>query len=216
MIRDKNKNKKYYKMNAFKNLYQELKKKYGLPYGQWVLWCKKQKNNQEREEVIIGAILTQRTNWRNVELAIKNLNQAKIKSLKDIYGRGPKKLESLIKPSGFYKTKAQYLFNLAKFIIESYGGLEKMKKEKTEVLREKLLKLKGIGPETADSILLYALDKPIFVIDEYTRRLVKKRKLAKNLSYTSLQKLFEKNLRKDFKLYQDLHALIVIDGKNNH
>jgi endonuclease-3 related protein len=203
-------------MNAFKNLYQELKKKYGLPYGQWVLWCKKQKNNQEREEVIIGAILTQRTNWRNVELAIKNLNQAKIKSLKDIYGRGPKKLESLIKPSGFYKTKAQYLFNLTKFIIENYGGLEKMKKEKTEVLREKLLKLKGIGPETADSILLYALDKPIFVIDEYTRRLVKKRKLAKNLSYTSLQKLFEKNLRKDFKLYQDFHALIVIDGKNNH
>jgi len=202
-------------MNAFKNLYQELKKKYGLPYGQWVLWCKKQKNNQEREEVIIGAILTQRTNWRNVELAIKNLNQAKIKSLKDIYGRGPKKLESLIKPSGFYKTKAQYLFNLAKFIIENYGGLEKMKKEKTEVLREKLLKLKGIGPETADSILLYALDKPIFVIDEYTRRLVKKRKLAKNLSYTSLQKLFEKNLRKDFKLYQDFHALIVIDGKTH-
>jgi len=202
-------------MNAFKNLYQELKKKYGLPYGQWALWCKKQKNNQEREEVIIGAILTQRTNWRNVELAIKNLNQAKIKSLKDIYGRGPKKLESLIKPSGFYKTKAQYLFNLAKFIIKSYGGLEKMKKEKTEVLREKLLKLKGIGPETADSILLYALDKPIFVIDEYTRRLVKKRKLAKNLSYTSLQKLFEKNLRKDFKLYQDLHALIVIDGKTH-
>jgi len=215
MIRDKNKNKKHYKMNAFKNLYQELKKKYGLPYGQWVLWCKKQKNNREREEVIIGAILTQRTNWRNVELAIKNLNQAKIKSLKDIYGRGPKKLESLIKPSGFYKTKAQYLFNLAKFIIENYGGLEKMKKEKTEVLREKLLKLKGIGPETADSILLYALDKPIFVIDEYTRRLVKKRKLAKNLSYTSLQKLFEKNLRKDFKLYQDFHALIVIDGKTH-
>ena len=200
-------------MNTFEKLYKELKRKYGPPKGQWSLWCKRPKTNKEREKVIIGAILTQRTNWRNVELAIKNLNQAKIKSLKDIFQRGPRKLKNLIKPSGFYKAKAQYLFNLAKFIIKNYGSLEKMKKEKTEKLKEELLQLKGIGPETADSILLYALDKPIFVIDEYTRRLVKKRKLAKNLSYNFLQKLFEKNLRKDFKLYQDFHALIVIDGK---
>jgi endonuclease-3 related protein len=88
-----------------------------------------------------------------------------------------------------------------------------MKKEDGKKLREKLLKLKGIGPETADSILLYALDKPVFVIDEYTRRLVKKRNLAKNFSYKFLQELFEKNLKKDFRLYQDFHALIVIDGK---
>jgi len=200
-------------MNTFEKLYKELKRKYGPPKGQWSLWCKRSKTNKERERVIIEAILTQRTNWRNVELAIKNLNQAKISSLQDIFRRGPKKLENLIKPSGFYKAKAQYLFNLVKFIIENYDSLEKMKKEKTEKLREKLLQLKGIGPETADSILLYALDKPIFVIDEYTRRLVKKRKLAKNLSYNFLQKLFEKNLRKDFKLYQDFHALIVINGK---
>jgi endonuclease-3 related protein len=82
-------------------------------------------------------------------------------------------------------------------------------------LREELLKLKGIGPETADSILLYALDKPIFVIDEYTRRLVEKQGLANNLSYAFLQKLFEENLRRDFRLYQDFHALIVINGKNS-
>jgi Uncharacterized protein related to Endonuclease III len=160
-------------MNTFEKLYKELKRKYGPPKGQWSLWCKRSKTNKERERVIIEAILTQRTNWRNVELAIKNLNQAKISSLQDIFRRGPKKLENLIKPSGFYKAKAQYLFNLVKFIIENYDSLEKMKKEKTEKLREKLLQLKGIGPETADSILLYALDKPIFVIDEYTRRLVK-------------------------------------------
>ncbi|OGZ21398.1 MAG: hypothetical protein A3D46_02675 [Candidatus Nealsonbacteria bacterium RIFCSPHIGHO2_02_FULL_43_13] len=80
--------------------------------------------------------------------------------------------------------------------------------------RERLLELKGIGPETADSIMLYALDKPVFVIDEYTRRLVKKRSLAKNLSYAFLQKLFERNLKKDFRRYQDFHALIVINGKN--
>jgi endonuclease-3 related protein len=83
-----------------------------------------------------------------------------------------------------------------------------------EILRNELLKLKGIGPETADSILLYALDKPIFVVDEYTRRLVKERKLAKKLSYNFLQNLFEKNLKKDLNLYQNFHALIVTHGKS--
>lgn len=201
-------------MNIFEKLYQELEKKYDKPQGQWRLWCQRLKTNKEREEVIIGAILTQRTNWNNVELTLKNLKKAKIDSLKDIYQLGPLKLENLIKPSGFYKVKAQYLFNLAQFVIKTYGTIEKMKKVETKELREQLLSLKGIGPETADSILLYALDKPSFVIDEYTRRLIKKRNLAKNLSYAFLQKLFEKNLRKDFRLYQDFHALIVIDGKN--
>jgi len=89
-----------------------------------------------------------------------------------------------------------------------------MKKEKLQDLREKLLKLKGVGLETADSILLYGLDKPVFVIDEYTRRLMKRHKLAKNLSYQFLQKLFEGKIKRDFRLYQDFHALIVIDGKD--
>jgi endonuclease-3 related protein len=201
-------------MNTFEKLYQQLKKKYGKPQGQWRLWCQRPKTKKEREEVMMGAILTQRTNWNNVELSLKNLKEAKINSLKSIYLLGPKKLERLIKPSGFYKVKAQYLFNLAKFIIKTYGSLEKMKKIETKELREQLLSLKGIGPETADSILLYALDKPIFVIDEYTRRLVKKENLAQNLSYQFLQELFEKNIKKDFRFYQDFHALIVIDGKN--
>ncbi|MBA4320747.1 MAG: endonuclease, partial [Flavobacterium sp.] len=81
-------------------------------------------------------------------------------------------------------------------------------------LREKLLKVKGIGPETADSILLYALDKPIFVIDEYTRRFVKKYYFSKKFSYHELQQLFQNNLTRNFRLYQDFHALIVINGKN--
>jgi len=224
-------------MNVFEKLYKGLKKKYGTPKGQWKLWCERPKTEKEREEVVIGAILTQRTNWRNVELAINNLKKTKINSLKNIYRLGPKKLENLIKPSGFYKAKAQYLFNLAKFIVENYGSLEGMKKAELKELREELLKLKGIGPETADSILLYALDKPVFVIDEYTKRLIRKRNLAKNLNYNFLQKLFEENLspvvefgqnyhlrskskfhygvRKDFRLYQDFHALVVICGKNS-
>ena len=201
-------------MNAFEKLYKELKRKYGLPKGQWVLWCKRPKTRKEREEVIIGAILTQRTNWKNVELALNNLKRAKINSLKNIYKLGVKKLTPLIRPSGFYKAKGDYLFYLAEFILNNYGNLERMKKVKLKELREQLLTLKGIGPETSDSILLYALDKPVFVIDEYTRRLVKKRGLAKDLSYAFLQKLFEQKLRKDFRLYQDFHALIIIDGKN--
>jgi endonuclease-3 related protein len=201
-------------MNNFEKLYQELKKKHGSPKGQWALWCKRKKSEKEREEVVIGAILTQRTNWKNVELSFSNLKKAKINSLKDILKIKPKKLERLIRPSGFYKAKSQYLINLAKFIIKNYGSLTKMKKEDGKKLREKLLKLKGIGSETADSILLYALDKPVFVIDEYTRRLVKKRNLAQKFSYDFLQDLFEKNLKKDLRLYQDFHALIVIEGKN--
>ncbi|MDP3991068.1 MAG: hypothetical protein Q8P63_02115 [Candidatus Nealsonbacteria bacterium] len=201
-------------MNVFEKLYQELKKEYGRPKGQWKLWCKRPKTEEEREEVIIGAILTQRTNWKNVELALNNLKKAKINSLKDIYRLGAKRLAPLIRPSGFYQVKAQYLFNLARFIIENYDSLIRMKKAGLEELREELLKLKGIGPETCDSILLYALDKPVFVIDEYTRRLVKKHYLAPQVNYYFLQKLFEKNLRKDFRLYQDFHALVVINGKN--
>lgn len=201
-------------MNFIERIYKKLKKKYGTPKGQWRLWCKRPKTKREREEVIMGAILTQRTNWKNVELAIDNLKKAKVISLKDIYKLGKKKLAPLIKPAGFYKTKANYLFNLVKFIIENYGSILKMEKEKPEILGQKLLGLKGIGPETADSILLYALDKPVFVIDEYTKRFVERNNLAKNTNYNFLQKLFEENLPKDYRLYQNFHAFIVIDGKN--
>lgn len=200
-------------MNVFEKLYEELKREYGSPDGQWKLWCKRSKIGREREEVIIGAVLTQRTNWRNVEMALNNLKKAGIKSLKDIRRLGAKKLAPLIKSSGFYTAKADCLFNLSQFIIKNYGNLEKMGKVNLEELRERLLALKGIGPETADSILLYALDKPVFVIDEYTRRLVQKRRLTDKLSYPFLQKLFEENIRKYFGLYQDFHALVVISGK---
>lgn len=201
-------------MNSFEKLYEELKRKHGAPQGQWLLWCKRPKTEREREEVLIGAVLTQRTNWKNVDLALNNLKKAKIGSLKDIYKLSAEKLAPLIKPAGFYLTKAKYLTGLAGFIIESYGGVEKARKANFHNLREALFEQKGVGSETADSILLYALDKPSFVIDEYTRRLVKKRGLARNLSYDFLQKLFEENLRRDFRLYQDFHALIVIDGKS--
>ncbi|OGG42892.1 hypothetical protein A3G50_00690 [Candidatus Jorgensenbacteria bacterium RIFCSPLOWO2_12_FULL_42_11] len=203
--------------NKIFGLYQELRKKYGHPKGQWVLWCRRPKTNKEKEEVIIGAILTQRTNWRNAELALANLKKAGIDSLKDIYKSGLKnenQLALLIRPSGFYRQKADCLWGLAKFILENYGGLKKLGEIDLLKSREDLLKQKGIGPETADSILLYALGKPVFVIDEYTRRFVKKYLLTNNRDYRFIQELFEKNIKKDFRLYQDFHALIVIDGKN--
>jgi endonuclease-3 related protein len=201
-------------MNEIEKLYQELKRKYGKIKGKWSLWCKKKKSEKERERVVIEALLTQRTNWKNVELAFFNLKKEKADSLKGILKIKRKKLEKLIKPSGFYKAKSKYLSNLAKFIVKNYGGLSKMKRENLEKLRKELLKLKGIGKETADSILLYALDKPVFVIDEYTKRIMKIKKLAKNFSYDYLQEMFQRNLRKDFKLYQDFHALLVMEAQN--
>ena len=220
------------KNNRFLALYQELYRKYGDPSDQWQLWCKRPKTKVEKEEVIIGAILTQRTNWKNVSLSVKRLKKEKLLSLDTLYKLSQKKsgkLQQMIRSSGFYKTKSRYLAAIADFFKKN-GGIKNVSKFSREALRATLLDLPGVGPETADSILLYALDKPIFVIDEYTRRLWQKKFRDKNLSYDYLQKKFENNLQENSKncvygnqgseaektiaLYQDFHALIVIDGKN--
>jgi endonuclease-3 related protein len=98
--------------------------------------------------------------------------------------------------------------------VEKYGNVRRMKKQSLAKLKQELLNIKGIGPETADSILLYALEKPVFVIDEYTRRLLKTKRLSQIKKYDELRELFEKSLPRDWRLYQDFHALIVIDGEN--
>jgi len=191
-----------------RELHKQLLAKHGKPQEQWELWCKRPKTAKERELVMIGAILTQNTNWKNVELALNNLKEKKLASLKGIYRAGAKKIARLVRPAGFYNQKSNYLFNLARYFVEN-----NIKNKNLEQLRKELLEIKGVGPETADSILLYALEKPVFVIDEYTRRLVKKHGITKDLSYDRLQTLFEGFLNKDYRLYQDLHALIVIEGK---
>lgn len=200
-------------MNKIQRLYFKLKNKYGKPREQWALWCKRPKTYKEQEEILIGAILAQNASWNNAEAAIRNLKSAGAGTLRGLRSLNKKKLARLIKPARFFNSKAEYLHNLAEFVIKNYGSLEKIKKEKPLELREKLLELKGIGPETADSILLYGLHAPVFVIDEYTRRLVKKRKLSHDLSYNQLQKLFQDNLRKNYCLYQDFHALIVMENQ---
>jgi len=197
-------------------LYRSLLKKYGQPMDFWKKWCQKNKTWQDKEEIILGAILTQRTNWRNVEMVFNKLREAHALSIKGIYrigknNRGP--LERLIRSSGFYKQKAKRLFLLCEFIVKNYGASEKFFNQDLAICRRQLLEIYGIGPETADSILLYAGDKPIFVIDEYTRRFVKKYGISDKTSYDYLQQLFQENLPKNVQLYQDFHALIVLDGK---
>lgn len=198
-------------------LYLNLRRQYGHPKEQWGLWCKRKKTLAEKEEVIIGAILTQRTNWRNVELAINNLKRHGLARLPAIYlmaQKNPNKLAALIRSCGFYKTKVEYLKAMADFFIKN-GGVAKISNRPINNLRHELLQLYGVGPETADSILLYALNKPVFVIDEYTRRLARQRNLSvQSLSYHHLQEFFTKRLPKNYQLYQDFHALIVVNGKN--
>ena len=200
--------------NKTHQLYLELKQKYDPAEKFWPQWCAPKKPPKIRELIAIGAILTQRTSWHNADLALRNLKKEKLLSLPKIANLPDlDQLTELVRPAGFYQTKPKRLFNFCSFVIKEYGSLENLMKENLEVAREKLLTLNGIGPETADTLLLYALDKPSFVIDEYTKRLVKKRKLATNFAYDHLKKLFEDNLPSDVKLYQDLHALIIIEQK---
>jgi len=189
------------------NIYQRLYSKFG-PQKWWPA--------RTRFEVIIGAILTQNTNWGNVEKAIENLRRAGLLAPQRFHNVSLAELADLIKPAGYFNVKAKRLKNFIDFFFEEYDGdLRKMAVEATDVLREKLLQVNGIGPETADSILLYALDKPIFVVDAYTKRILSRHNLIKpDSDYHSIQKLFMENLRNNRKMFNEYHALIVHVGKH--
>jgi endonuclease-3 related protein len=162
-------------------------------------------------EIIIGAILTQNTNWKKIEKAIaelrtnKTLNYFSLKKIKE------KELALSITASGYYRIKARRIKNFLDFLEEKCGGkIYKLKKIKLKKLRKELLNVNGIGPETADSILLYALDKPVFVIDAYTKRIFSRHNfMAPNVSYETAQKIFMENLPPNISLYNEFHALIV-------
>jgi endonuclease-3 related protein len=166
-------------------------------------------------EVMLGAILTQNTSWRNVEKAIQRLKGKGVLNPERIYRLKKSQLASLIKSSGYYRIKADRLKAFVNFLYEEFDGeLKKMKKERLEELREKLLGVKGIGPETADSILLYGLKKPIFVVDAYTKRILSRhRMISEKASYEEVQKLFMGHLPQDEKLFNEYHALFVHLGK---
>ena len=166
-------------------------------------------------EVIIGAILTQQTSWNNVEKAINNLKKEKLLDSKKLHEIKNEKLEKLIQSSGYYRQKTKKLKNFMNFLWENYDGiLEKLFEQPIPKLRENLLSVNGIGKETADSIILYAANKPIFVIDTYTVRLINRLEITKEKDYNKIQQLFQKNLPQDTQLFNEFHALIVKLGKD--
>jgi len=167
-------------------------------------------------EVMVGAVLTQNTNWKNVEKAIDNLKRAGVLSFEHLAELPVALLAEYIRPAGSYNIKAGRLQNLLATIVERYGGsLEAMQEEDTETLRRVLLQTKGIGPETADSILLYAFDRPVFVVDAYTYRIFTRHNLiAEEFGYDEIQEYFMDNLEPDRALYNEYHALLVCTGKD--
>ncbi|MCG3198463.1 MAG: Endonuclease III [bacterium] len=167
-------------------------------------------------EVMVGAILTQNTAWSNVEKAIRNLKANNALSIKGIREAREGELAEWIRPSGYFNQKARKLKALVAFIDETHGGsLARMRKVPLEELRAQLLRVNGIGPETADSILLYALDKPIFVVDAYTRRIFTRHfYLNGKPSYHAIQERFMRECPPDAEFYNDFHAQIVEAGKS--
>lgn len=166
-------------------------------------------------EVIIGAILTQQTAWKNVEIAIKRLKEGGLLEPKGLAKISERKLRAIIRSTGFYKQKAKRLKNISAYIYKDYGNnLNSFLNKETEELRDELLSLDGIGMETADSILLYASDKLRFVVDAYTIRICNRLALIRSDDYFKIQEFFERNLPRDIELYREYHALIVVLGKN--
>jgi endonuclease-3 related protein len=149
-----------------------------------------------RFEVISGAYLTQNTSWANVEIALRRLRAARVLTLNGIRATPLPELETLIRSSGYFRQKAARLKTFVAFVDDRYGGsLNRMFSEPTEKLRQELLELSGIGPETADSILLYAGQHPVFVVDAYTRRILERHEIvAPHTSYEEIRFLFERSL----------------------
>jgi len=167
-------------------------------------------------ETTLGAILTQNTAWTNVEKAIHNLKAANAISLKKIVKLSRRQLASLIKPAGYFNVKALRIQSFLAYLKKrkSNEGLTSLANIPTKVLRAELLEVKGIGPETADSILLYALGRPVFVIDVYTKRIFSRHGLvSESDSYDEIQRFFETNSKRSRVHYNEYHALIVALGK---
>lgn len=166
------------------------------------------------EEVIIGAILTQNTTWKNVEQAVTALKIHRKLSFKALQGTDAQVLAELIRPARYLNQKAKALKVFADYFGKQYGySIQKMRKKTAETLRTELLGLCRIGPETADSILLYALEKPVFVIDIYTKRIFSRHGfLHMKDSYDIYQRFFMSNLSADVQLYNEYHAQLVYVG----
>jgi endonuclease III related protein len=168
-------------------------------------------------EVIVGAVLTQNTNWKNVEKAISNLKNAKVMEPLKLYELPLESLAELIRPAGYYNIKAKRLKNLLEWMVKEYGGsIEGIAKLPDWQLRQELLAVKGIGPETADSIMLYAFNRLIFVVDAYTARIFGRHMLIDEYAdYHQIQELIQSSIEPDINVYNEFHALIVELGKSH-
>jgi len=184
------------------DLYARLYKAFGPRY--W--WP-----GDSRFEIVVGAILTQNTAWRNVTRAITNLKAENLLSPHALYHVPVQDLAEVIRPAGYYNIKARRLKHFVGFLYrESGGDLDHLLAEDLDTLRERLLSVHGIGPETADSILLYAGNKPTFVVDAYTRRILFRHNLVpEEASYDELQSFFMDCMEPDPKIFNEYHALLV-------
>jgi endonuclease III related protein len=167
-------------------------------------------------EIIVGAVLVQNTAWRNVERAIANLRDAGVMEPRAMYAVPLEELAELIRPAGYYRVKARRLRNLLAFVVEEYGGsLDAMFGTSIDTLRGQLLSIHGIGPETADAILLYAGGLPTFVVDAYTHRILARHGwIGYDADYHEIKELLESALPADAALYNEYHALLVRVGKD--
>ncbi|HEY4759162.1 MAG TPA: endonuclease III domain-containing protein [Thermoguttaceae bacterium] len=167
-------------------------------------------------EVMVGAVLTQNTNWQNVEKAIGNLRQADLLEPRALYSVPVEELEELTRPAGYFRIKARRLRSLLEFVVKHYdGSLEAMFSTDLHTLREELLAIHGIGQETADSILLYAGALPTFVVDAYTHRVFARHGwIGFDTDYHQIQDYIQSSLPEDVQLYNEYHALLVHLGKH--
>ena len=197
--------------NKTQDILEEIYQKLFSRFGKQHWWPA-----QTQFEVIVGAILTQNTNWANVEKAINNLKKNKLLAPKKLYLLPEKKLAAFIVSAGYYNIKAKRLKAFMGFFFKNYNGsVKKMASRDTVRLRRELLSVKGIGPETADSILLYALNKLVFVVDAYTKRIFSRHGfIHEDTDYHQVQDLFMQSMKKDIQLFNEYHALIVRLGKD--
>lgn len=189
------------------NFYQAMSSKMG-PSNWWP--------GESPFEVSVGAILTQNTNWKNVEQAILNLKSKDLLDPEKMFFMNDEQLAQLIRPAGYFRIKTTRLKNFLLFLYNECGfKFSVLEKMDVDQLRTKLLKVKGIGPETADSILLYALNRPSFVVDAYTQRILNRHGIIhEDADYHEIKELFTSCLPEDVTLYNEYHALLVRVGKN--
>ncbi|MCL4219371.1 MAG: endonuclease III domain-containing protein [Candidatus Hydrogenedentes bacterium] len=190
-----------------KDVFKRMERHYG-PTGWWP--------GETPFEIAIGAILTQNTAWANVEKAIANLKSAKLLGPRKILGCPDDMLHSALRPSGYFRVKAIRVRAFCQYLVERHrGSMARMAATPLAQLREELLAISGIGPETADDILLYACEKPVFVVDAYTRRILSRHGVVDpEIGYEDLRALFESHLPKDVALFKEYHGLLVYVGKD--